>query len=115
MVDSAANVLALGESCFCVAGFINHNGTQDVALVQPAQRIELCVAGNKLLHEYQDLLNTNVTRSVGTHLLSVVGVDAAGKYIKSNTTYTVKGDKHRRRDNTQLLLRLASGNDPLPF
>jgi hypothetical protein len=48
------------------------------------------VDGKKLLQEYRDLLNKNVTLSVGTHQLSVVGVDATGKYIKTNTTYTVK-------------------------
>ena len=60
------------------------------ASVQPAQRIEFWVDGKKLFQEYQDFLNTTVTLSVGTHQLSVVGVDATGKYIKSNTTYTVK-------------------------
>ncbi len=59
------------------------------AAVQPAQRIEFWVDGKKLFQEYEDLLNTTVTLSAGTHNLSVVGVDATGKYIKSNTTYTV--------------------------
>ncbi len=60
------------------------------ASIQPAQRIAFWVDGKKLFQEYQDLLNANVTLSVGTRQLSVVGVDATGKYIKSNTTYTVK-------------------------
>jgi hypothetical protein len=56
---------------------------------QPAQRIEFWVDGHKVFQEYSDLLNTYVTLSSGAHQLSVVGVDATGKYIKSNTTYTV--------------------------
>ena len=60
------------------------------AAVQPAQRIEFWVDGKKVFQDYQDLLNTYVTLSVGTHQLSVVGIDATGKYIKSNTTYTVQ-------------------------
>jgi hypothetical protein len=58
--------------------------------VQPASRIEFWVDGKKLFQEYEDLLNTNVTLSAGSHQLSVVGVDATGKYIKSNTTYTAQ-------------------------
>lgn len=42
-----------------------------------------------MFQEYSDLLNIYVTLSSGAHQLSVVGVDATGKYIKSNTTYTV--------------------------
>jgi hypothetical protein len=60
------------------------------AAVQPALRIEFWVDGKKVFQEYQDLLNTNVTLSKGTHQLSVVGVDATGKYIKSDTTYTAQ-------------------------
>jgi len=59
------------------------------ASAQPAQRIEFWVDGKKVFQEYADLLNTYVTLSSGTHQLSVVGVDATGKYVKSNTTYTV--------------------------
>ncbi|HEY1946600.1 MAG TPA: VCBS repeat-containing protein [Bryobacteraceae bacterium] len=58
--------------------------------VQPAARIEFWADGKKLFQEYQDFLSTYVTLSKGTHQLSVVGVDATGKYIKSNTTYTVQ-------------------------
>jgi hypothetical protein len=59
------------------------------AAVQPAQRIEFWVDGQKVFQEYADLLNTTVTLSAGTHQLSVVGVDATGQFIKSNTSYTV--------------------------
>lgn len=59
------------------------------ASVQPALRIEFWADGKKLFQEYADLLNTSVTLSVGTHQLSVVGVDATGETTKSNTTYTV--------------------------
>jgi FG-GAP-like repeat len=60
------------------------------ASAQPALRIEFWADGHKLFQEYSDLLNTYVTLTAGTHQLSVVGVDATGKYVKSNTTYTVK-------------------------
>jgi hypothetical protein len=60
------------------------------ASAQPALRIEFWVDGHKVFQEYGDLLNTYVSMAAGTHQLSVVGVDATGKYIKSNTTYTVK-------------------------
>ena len=59
------------------------------ASVQPAQQIEFWVDGKKVFQEYGDLLSTTVTLSSGEHALSVVGVDATGEYIKSNTTYTV--------------------------
>jgi hypothetical protein len=59
------------------------------ASAQSAQRIEFWVDGEKVFQEYADLLNTSATLSVGTHQLSVVGVDATGEYVKSNTTYTV--------------------------
>jgi hypothetical protein len=35
-----------------------------------------------------DLLNKYATMAVGTHLLSVVGMDVRGKYMKSNRVYT---------------------------
>jgi hypothetical protein len=60
------------------------------ASAQPALRIEFWSDGHKLFQEYSDRLDTYVTLATGTHQLSVVGVDATGKYIKSNTTYTVK-------------------------
>ncbi|HUA15785.1 MAG TPA: VCBS repeat-containing protein [Verrucomicrobiae bacterium] len=60
------------------------------ASAQPALRIEFWADGHKLFQEYGDLLNTTWTLSAGTHHLSVVGVDATGKYIKSNTTYTAE-------------------------
>ena len=59
------------------------------AAIQPAQRIEVWADGKKVFQEYGDLLNTSVSLAVGTHQLSVVGVDATGKPVKSNTTYTV--------------------------
>jgi hypothetical protein len=59
------------------------------AAVQPAQRIEFWADGKKLFQEYGDLLKVSVPLAVGTHQLSVVGVDATGKYVKSNITYTV--------------------------
>jgi hypothetical protein len=60
------------------------------ASAQPALRIELWVDGHKVFQEYGDLLNRYVTMAPGTHQLSVVGVDGTGKYVKSNTTFTVK-------------------------
>jgi hypothetical protein len=60
------------------------------ALAQPALRIEFWADGHKLFQEYSDRLDTYVTLAKGAHQLSVVGVDATGKYVKSNTTYTVK-------------------------
>jgi N-acetylglutamate synthase/N-acetylornithine aminotransferase len=59
------------------------------AAVQPAQRIEFWVDGKKLFQEYGDLLKVSVPLAAGAHQLSVVGVDATGKYVKSNITYTV--------------------------
>ncbi len=59
------------------------------AAVQPAQRIEVWADGKKLFQEYGDLLNNSVALSTGTHSISVVGVDATGKYVTTNETYTV--------------------------
>lgn len=59
------------------------------AAIQPAQRIEVWADGKKLFQEYGDLLNIFVPLAAGTHQLSVVGVDATGKPVKSNSTYTV--------------------------
>jgi hypothetical protein len=56
---------------------------------QQANRIEVWIDGNKMFQEFNDFLNHSFSVAAGTHSLSVVGVDAAGKYVKSNSAFTV--------------------------
>ena len=60
------------------------------AAVQPALRIEVWVDGKKRFQDYRDVVNTSISLAAGIHQFSIVGVDATGKYVKSNSTYNVK-------------------------
>lgn len=59
------------------------------AAVQPAQRIEVWVDGKKVFQDYSDIVNKSLSLAAGKHQLSIVGVDATGKFVKANSTYTV--------------------------
>jgi hypothetical protein len=58
--------------------------------VQPLLRMELWVDGHKRSQVTNDRLDTRVTLPVGTHSITVVSVDATGRYIKSSRSVTVQ-------------------------
>lgn len=59
------------------------------AAAQPVLRIEVWVDGKKVFQDYSDVVNTSVSLAPGKHQFSIVGVDATGKFVKANSTYTV--------------------------
>ena len=56
---------------------------------QPANRIELWIDGHKRFQTFSDLLDRKIALASGTHTVTVISVDAAGKLIKKSIAIRV--------------------------